>query len=74
MRTTLDIDEKVLNAARILAEQQGISLGKAVSQMAHRGIRGDDVVSTGSGFPMLPRNGIGHVITDELVSQYRDDS
>ena len=39
MRTTVTIDDDVLAVARSLAEQQGISLGSAISQLARRGFR-----------------------------------
>ena len=38
MRTTLDIDDDVLAVAREKARREGISLGRAVSAYALRGI------------------------------------
>ena len=37
MRTTLKIDDDVLAAARELADRQGCTLGKAVSELARKG-------------------------------------
>ena len=37
MRTTLSIDDDVLAAARELAERNGCTLGKAVSELARKG-------------------------------------
>ena len=37
MRTTLKIDDDVLAAARELAERDGCTLGKAVSELARKG-------------------------------------
>ena len=37
MRTTLKIDDDVLAAARELAERNGCTLGKAVSELARKG-------------------------------------
>lgn len=37
MRTTLNLDDDVLAAARILADEKGTSLGVAVSELARRG-------------------------------------
>ena len=37
MRTTLNIDDDVLAAARELAERSGSSLGAALSELARRG-------------------------------------
>ena len=39
MRTTVTIDDDVLAVARALAGQQGISLGRALSELARRGFR-----------------------------------
>jgi hypothetical protein len=38
MRTTLDIDDAVLLAARALSESTGTTLGAAVSELARRGM------------------------------------
>ena len=38
MRTTLQLDEDVLAAARALAERQGRSLGEVVSELARKGL------------------------------------
>lgn len=73
MRTTLDIDAQPLAAARALANADGISLGKAVSQLIERGLRpasGDQ--SLRNGFPVI-RASSDHVITDDLVEEHRDD-
>lgn len=73
MRTTLDLDPAVLSAARAKANADGISLGKAVSELALAGIRRPrSVRPSETGFPVLP--GVsGHPVTDELVATYRDD-
>lgn len=39
MRTTLEIDDEVLAAARALSAESGMSLGAAVSELARRGLR-----------------------------------
>lgn len=72
MRTTLDIDDVVLAAARSKARAEGVSLGRAVSELAKAGLRGaaSDVPVTG--FPVL--HGVpGHVVTDEMVAAALDD-
>lgn len=38
MRTTLQLDEDVLAAARALAAQQGRTLGEVVSELARKGL------------------------------------
>lgn len=71
MRTTLDLDPTVVAAARSKARSEGISLGRAVSQLALQGLAraGADVVD---GFPVLA-GAPGHVLTDDDVERLRDD-
>ena len=45
MRTTINIDDDVLETARSLAEQNGCTLGKAVSELARKGANGGESVS-----------------------------
>lgn len=75
MRTTLDIDDVVLCAARAKARAEGISLGRAVSDLALRSLSGQTDrkhVTSPAGFPVL--GGVpGHVVTDEMVATYRDE-
>lgn len=73
MRTTLDIDDAVLRAARALAAQRDISLGAAVSELALRGLRPPTTARDGD-FPLRSPRNTGHVITDELVAAHRDDA
>ncbi len=40
MRTTLNIDDEVLHAARELAEQQNLSTSRVVSQLLHQALTG----------------------------------
>lgn len=69
MRTTLELDDRVLAAARAKADAEGISLGRAVSDLALKAI---DVVYAPTDFPVFAAVP-GHVISDELVAQHRDD-
>jgi hypothetical protein len=76
MRTTLDIDDRVLAAAKSRAHVRGISLGKAVSELALEGhdaqvaatrLPEDDEVPT---LPCVE----GHVITEEMVETALSDA
>lgn len=71
MRTTLDVDDGVLAAARALARSEGISLGAAVSQLARRGLESSAVV-VAEGFPVFEAADDAPAITLELVNEYRD--
>ena len=72
MRTTLDIDERVLAAARARAHARGTSVGKEVSELALKGLQGPATVTTEGGFPLLPAVP-GHVLTDEMVAAALDE-
>jgi len=75
MRTTLELDDVVLSAARAKARAEGISLGRAVSDIALAGLAlptaTDGPASAGDGIPVL-RGVPGHVVTDDLVAAFRD--
>jgi hypothetical protein len=72
MRTTLDIDDNLLAVARVRAQEQGISLGAAVSELIRRGL---EVHRTRSkrGFPVFQAPPGTPIITDEMVARYRDE-
>jgi hypothetical protein len=53
MRTTLDVSDDVLDAARALATARGVSIGVALSELARRGIAARTPLSTRSGFPVF---------------------
>lgn len=78
MRTTLDIDDRALRAARALAEQRRISIGAAMSELVLRGLSGVETASGAvagpapAGFPLLAP--VDVVITDDLVAEYRDEA
>ena len=75
MRTTLDIDDRVLASARTLAQEKGISLGSAVSELALRGLRPTGLPSTGSKspFPTFPDKTDAEPVTSEMVREALDD-
>ncbi|MDR3068847.1 MAG: hypothetical protein LBU50_05025 [Cellulomonas sp.] len=70
MRTTLEIDPRVLAAARArVYEGRNRSLGEAVSQLALAGLASEvPQQSRASGLVLLP-SVPGHVITDEMVAE-----
>jgi len=72
MRTTLDIDDDVLAAARALADHEHISMGRAVSVLARRG-RSSATPVAPDGFPVFPAP-VGHTITDDVVAAHLDDA
>ena len=49
MRTTVTIDDDVLEVARALAERKGSSLGSVLSELARLGFKGAPIAEGGAG-------------------------
>ena len=79
MRTTLQLDDDVLAAARVLARQRRRSVGDVISDLARQALSrpeeggSQDVLEQRSGLPQLPVKASGGVVDLELVNQLRDE-
>ena len=75
VRTTVDIADDVLQAARELAELRGETLGGLISALARKGLEAPAVAAaTRNGVPLLPRRGEGaSKPTMKLVNALRED-
>ena len=75
MRTTLDIDPDVLQAAKELAARRGTTAGKVLSELARQALRpAHGLIAERNGVPLLqPRDGEG-VVTLEVVNRLRDEA
>lgn len=77
MRTTLDIDIDVLQAAKDLARRDGTTAGAVISNLARKALTApaDSPVSrepkTIRGFRPFPKR--GGIVTNELIDRLRDD-
>ena len=79
MRTTLDIEDDVLDAARELARRERISAGAAVSKLLRAALtsRADARVAqpeadATNGFRPIPAD--DRFVTDTLIERLRDES
>ena len=74
MRTTLDIDEDVLAAAKELADLRGSTAGKVLSELARKGLAPNRPSKLRNGVPVLPprREGTPRP-TMQLVNRLRDE-
>ncbi len=77
MRTTLDIDDDLLVAAKELARHQNLSAGQVVSSMLRLVLTGQGTLKTTknlttavAGFRPLPKG--KSVTTNDLVNRLRD--
>jgi hypothetical protein len=81
MRTTLDIEDDVLAAAKELARRQGTSAGAMVSRLLRAALSGSSApgttppapVSTVAGFRPFPAQG-GQLVTNDQIDQLRDEA
>lgn len=73
MRTTIDLEEDVLMAAKALARQRGVSIGKVLSELARQALARPGASTTRNGIPLFPVQPGAGVVTPELVSQLRDE-
>lgn len=72
MRTTVDVDDDILAAARTLAAEKGASLGAALSDLARRGLRARRPALEHD-LPVFVVDDDAPVITPELVRQALDE-
>ena len=76
MRTTIDIDDDVLAAAKELARLQNVSAGQIVSRLVRQALTGPQNAAklaqgkTNLGFRPFPSRGA--LVTDEQVNLLRD--
>ena len=75
MRTTLDIDPDVLQAAKELAEHRGTTAGRIISELARKALQPKSHGSLRNGVPVLPRrrSASSPKPTLKLVNQLRDE-
>jgi hypothetical protein len=73
VRTTVDLDEDVLLAARELARRRGVSMGQVLSDLARRSLAGGGVATTRNGLPLFPVSDGAGVVTTDLVNRLRDE-
>jgi hypothetical protein len=82
MRTTLDIDPEVLQAAKELGRRDGRTAGEVISDLARAGLRAAMAApsSTGPGqvpssfFGFRPFSPRGTPVTNDIVNKLRDES
>jgi len=75
MRTTLDIDDDVLHAAKDLARRQRTTAGRVISELARQALAGRPASSARGkpmhGFRPFPRR--GGIVTNELIDRMREE-
>ena len=68
MRTTVDLDEDVLRAAKDLAQERSQSLGRTLSELARKGLQpSTPSLDARNGVPLLPRKPGARPVTSQMV-------
>ena len=73
VRTTLDIDEDVLQAAKELAARHGKTAGQVVSELARKALEPRQAGRLRNGVPVLPRRPGTPLLTVERVHKLLDE-
>lgn len=74
MRTTLDLEDDVLLAARAIARQRGLSMGKVLSDLARQALTQQPANTSRHGVPLFPVQPDAGPVTLELVNRLRDEA
>jgi hypothetical protein len=74
MRTTIDIDEDVLEGAKAIAANRGISTGRVISELARAALTPRRRFRrVRNGVPLFPPRKGARLVTPELVNRLRDE-
>jgi hypothetical protein len=79
MRTTLDIADDVLAAAKERARREGKTAGEVISELARRGLvqgsspRPSEIREPRAAYGFRPFAKRGGVVTNELIDRIRED-
>ncbi len=76
MRTTLDIEEDVLFAAKDLARREKKTAGQVISELARKGLAGAEALTAHEpkaiyGLRPFPKE--GRIVSNELINKLRED-
>lgn len=73
MRTTLQIDDDVYEAARSLARSEGTTLGETISRLARLGLAPRSHARRKGGFPVFAVSAGAKPLTPDMVRRALDD-
>jgi len=72
MRTTLDLDLDVLQAAKEIGAARGISAGQVVSELVRKALASSKSAKVRNGVPLLSRKSGSPPLTMAAVNHLRD--
>ena len=74
MHTTLNLAEDVLAAARVIARENGKTIGEVVSDLARAALHPPAAQRFRNGAPLLPVREPAALVTLDLVNSLRDEA
>ena len=72
VRTTLDLDDDVLQAAKEIAELRHMTAGQVLSELARKALQPARTVRVRNGVPLLPSQP-GRIVTTRMVEELLDE-
>jgi len=75
MRTTLDLEEDILETLKRTAPKRGVSMGKLASDLIRKALAPDSSppVEFRGGVPVIPAAADAETVTVDLVDRIRDE-
>jgi hypothetical protein len=75
MRTTLDLDDDILQAVKELASARGVTAGRMLSDLARKALQpAAETARVRNGIQLMPRRPAGSPpITMKMVNELRDE-
>ena len=74
MRTTLDLDDDLVNTAKHLARQQGVTLGQVISELARQSLAGTAPLKVRNGDRLFVPKACVSKPDLPIVNQLREDA
>jgi hypothetical protein len=74
VRTTIDIEPDVLEAAREIARREGLTMGQVLSRLARQALTRPVEAQTRNGLPLFPQQPAAGVVTLEIINELRDEA
>ncbi|HNQ07077.1 MAG TPA: antitoxin [Tetrasphaera sp.] len=73
MRTTLSIDDEVFTAARVIAADEGRTIGSVISELARRSLSPTRLTVAADGFPVFEAPANLTPLTHDVVARALDE-
>ncbi len=73
MRTTLDLDLDILQAAKEIGQARGLSAGQVISELVRKALAAPKSVKVRNGVPLLSRKAGSPPLTMATVNRLRDE-